>query len=43
MGKLNTLHSKRKVLSYLGDQSIVNKVFGVLAKDIQKDMEDMLE
>ena len=36
MGKLNTLHSKRKVLSYLGDQSIVNKVFGVLAKRYSK-------
>ena len=26
------LHSKRKVLAYLGDQSLVNKVFDVLAK-----------
>ena len=32
MGKSNTLHSKRKVLAYLGDQSLVNKVFDVLAK-----------
>ena len=32
MGKLNTLHSKRKVLSYLGEQRLVNKVFDVLAK-----------
>ena len=36
MGKLNTLHSKRKVLSYLGEQSLVNKVFDVLAKRYAK-------
>ena len=36
MGKSNTLHSKRKVLSYLGDQSLVNKVFDVLAKRYSK-------
>ena len=36
MGKSNTLHSKRKVLSYLGDQSLVNKVFNVLAKRYSK-------
>ena len=36
MGKLNTLHSKRKVLSYLGDPSLVNKVFDVLAKRYAK-------
>ena len=36
MGKSNTLHSKRKVLAYLGDQSLVNKVFDVLAKRYSK-------
>lgn len=36
MGKSNTLHSKRKVLAYLGDQSLVNKVFNVLAKRYSK-------
>ncbi len=36
MGKSNTLHSKRKVLSYLGDLSLVNKVFDVLAKRYAK-------
>ena len=36
LGKLNTLHSKRRVLSYLGDQSLVNKVFDVLAKRYSK-------
>ena len=36
MGKSNTLHSKRKVLAYLGDQSLVNKVFDVLAKGYSK-------
>ena len=36
MGKSNTLHSKRRVLSVLGDQNIVNKVFDVLAKRYAK-------
>ena len=36
MGKLNTLHSKRKVLSYLGEQRLVNKVYDVLAKRYAK-------
>ena len=36
MGKLNTLHSKRKVLSYLGDKKLVEKVFTVLGKRYQK-------
>ena len=36
MGKSNNLHSKRKVLAYLGDQSLVNKVFDVLAKRYSK-------
>ena len=36
MGKSNNLHSKRKVLAHLGDQSLVNKVFDVLAKRYSK-------
>lgn len=36
MGKSNSLHSKRKVLAYLGDLSLVNKVFDVLAKRYSK-------
>ena len=31
-GKSNNLHSKRKVFSYLRDKTLVEKVFGVLAK-----------
>ena len=36
IGKINTLASKRKVYSYLGDQKIVEKVFNVLGKRYQK-------
>ncbi|MAZ46252.1 MAG: 50S ribosomal protein L17 [Rickettsiales bacterium] len=31
-GKNNNLHSRRKVFSYLRDNILVNKVFGILAK-----------
>ena len=31
-GKKNNLHSRRRVFSYLRDNSLVNKVFDVLAK-----------
>ena len=31
-GKSNNLHSKRKVFSYLRDKTLVEKIFGVLAK-----------
>ena len=36
MGKNNSLASKRRVYSYLGDRIIVDKVFNVLAKRYQK-------
>ncbi len=35
-GKNNSLHSRRKVFSYLRDNNLVNKVFGVLAKRFDK-------
>ena len=35
-GKSNNLHSRRKVFSYLRDNSLVNKVFDVLAKRYAK-------
>ena len=35
-GKSNNLHSRRKVFSYLRDNSLVNKVFDVLAKRYSK-------
>ncbi len=36
IGKNNTLASKRRVYSYLGDKKIVDKVFDTLAKRYQK-------